>query len=168
MSVMKINIPKEWILNRASREEGLEIGAGSPRQLAQSEVSRPPAPEDIVRIEQRLSFGHFVALMRRKSGWTVQQLAQRADVDAGELLVIEKDPYHEAELSTVHGLARTFNVPPRHLMKMAGLADNRSSRLAEAAVSFAASADPVAPLSESEEVALQTYLKVVLEESDKK
>lgn len=26
---MKINIPKEWILNRATREEGLEIGAGA-------------------------------------------------------------------------------------------------------------------------------------------
>lgn len=26
---MKINIPKEWIINRAAREEGLEIGAGA-------------------------------------------------------------------------------------------------------------------------------------------
>src|SRR5579871_3354117 len=117
---MKINIPKEWILYRASREEGLEIGAGAPTKLGQSEVSRS-ALEDIATIEQRLSFGRFVSLMRRKSGWTIQQLAQRADVDAGELLVIESDPYHEAELSTVHGLAKTFDVPPRHLMKMAGL-----------------------------------------------
>src|SRR5207237_379169 len=100
--------------------------------------------------------------------WTVQQLALSADVDAGELLVIEKDPHYEPELSTVHGLARTFEVPPRHLMKMAGLAEQRSSRLAEAAVSFAASAESVAPLSENEEIALQTYLKVILEESDKK
>jgi transcriptional regulator with XRE-family HTH domain len=165
---MKIEIPKEWILSRAQHEEGFEIGAGSPLHLAESEASPSPAAEKIGTIEQRLSFGHFIALMRRRQGWTIQQLAQRAEVDIGELLVIEKDPHHEAELSTVHGLARTFNVPPRRLIKMVGLAEDRPSRLAEAAVYFAASADPVAPLTESEEIALQAYLKVVLEESDKK
>jgi len=70
-------------------------------------------------------------------------------------------------VSTVHGLAKTLDLPPKRLIKMAGLAEERSSRLAEAALAFAASADPGAPLSAQEEIALQTYLKVVLEDSDK-
>jgi len=164
---MKIDIPKDWLLSRAPSEEGLEIGAGVVRSSSQAEPQNPSAVEDAATIEQRLSFGRFVTLMRRKHGWTIQQLAQRAEVDAGELLMIERDPHHEAELSTVHGLAKTLEVPPKRLIKMAGLVQDRSMRLAEAALSFAASADPVAPLSEHEEVALQTYLKVVLEDSDK-
>jgi transcriptional regulator with XRE-family HTH domain len=164
---MKIEIAKDWLLSRAPREEGLEIGAGSLRHLSRVEAQHPTEPEDVATIEQRLSFGHFVGLMRRKHGWTIQQLAQRAEVDPGELLVIERDPRHEAELSTVHGLAKTLDVPPKRLIKMAGLAEDRSSRLAEAAVAFAASAGPAAPLTEQEEIALQTYLKVVLEDSDK-
>jgi hypothetical protein len=51
---------------------------------------------------------------------------------------------------------------------MAGLADDRSMYLREEGLRFAASAESRAPLSEDEERALQTYLKVVLEESDKK
>src|SRR6266446_2769866 len=115
---MKIEITKEWLLSRAHLEEGLEIGAGSPRSFAQSEVPQLGTAENIATIERRLTFGYFIALMRRKHGWTIKELANRAEVDVGELLVIEKDPHHEPELSTVHGLAKTLNVPPRHLIKM--------------------------------------------------
>jgi hypothetical protein len=85
-----------------------------------------------------------------------------------KLTLIEKDPHYEAELCTVTGLAKSFRVPIKNLLKMAGLADDRSMYLREEGLRFAASAESRAPLSEDEERALQTYLKVVLEESDKK
>jgi transcriptional regulator with XRE-family HTH domain len=106
--------------------------------------------------------------MRRKYGWTTQQLAENAEVDAGELLVIENDPRHEAGLSTVHGLSKVLKVPAKRLIKMAGLATERSEKFAQASLRFAASAESVAPLTGDEEEALQTYLKVVMDETDKK
>jgi transcriptional regulator with XRE-family HTH domain len=165
---MKVHIPKDWLLSRDHLEEGLAIGAGSLRRFAQPEAVPSPVTEDITLIEQRLSFGRFISLMRRKHGWTTQQLAENAEVDAGELLVIENDPRHEAELSTVHGLSKLLKVPAKRLIKMAGLATERSEKLAQASLRFAASAESVAPLTGDEEEALQTYLKVVLDETDKK
>lgn len=166
---MKINIPSEWLLARDHLEEGLEIGAGSLRHLP----NPAPAPaqvsgEELTTIEQRLTFGRFVALMRRKHGWSVQQLATKAGTDPGEILVIENDPHYESELSTVVGLAETFGVPPKNLIKMAGLAEDRSMQLREEGLRFAASAESRAPLTADEEQALQTYLKVLLEDSDKR
>jgi HTH-type transcriptional regulator, competence development regulator len=165
---MKISIPKEWLLDRAHLEEGLEIGAGIPRHLPTPAPAPVAGSEDIATIEQRLPFGRFVTLMRRKRGWNVQQLAEKSETDAGEILVIENDPHYEAELSTVTGLAKSFGVPPGNLIKMAGLAEDRSMHLREEGLRFAASAESRAPLTEDEERALQTYLKVVLEDSDKK
>lgn len=165
---MKFSIPKEWLLSRAHLEEGLEIGAGAPRHLAKLEPATTAGGQELTTIEQRLSFGRFVALMRRKQGWSVQQLAEKAETEAGEILVIEKDPHYEVELSTVAGLAKAFNVPPKNLIKMAGLAEDRSLHLREEGLRFAASAESKAPLTEDEEIALQTYLKVVLEDSDKR
>lgn len=165
---MKITIPADWLLSRDHLEEGLEIGAGSLRHLAKHAPSPAPSSEDLATIEQRLSFGRFVALMRRKHGWSVQQLAEKSETEAGEILVIENDPHYEAELRTVTCLAKTFDVPPKNLIKMAGLAEDRSLHLREEGLRFAASAESKAPLSEDEEMALQTYLKVVLEDSDKR
>jgi HTH-type transcriptional regulator, competence development regulator len=165
---MKISIPKEWLLDRAHLEEGLEIGAGAPRYLAMPAPAHIADGEELTTIEQRLAFGRFVALMRRKHGWSVQQLAAKADTEPGEILVIENDPHYESELSTVVGLAETFGVPPKNLIKMAGLAEDRSMQLREEGLRFAASAESRAPLTADEEQALQTYLKVVLEDSDKR
>ena len=165
---MKIEIPRDWFLSRAQQEEGLEIGAGSTKAFAKPEFATQHATENLVTIEQRLSFSHFIALMRRKRGWTIQQLAKQADLDAGELIVIEKDPYTEPELSTVYNLAKALALPVQRLMKMAGLAEDCSPKLANAGVRFLASSESTAPLNEEEEVALQTFLKVVLDDSDKK
>jgi len=165
---MKIEIPKDWFLGRAQQEEGREVGAGLARAFAATECKTEQAAESIIAIEQRLSFSHFIALMRRKRGWTIQQLAKQADLDAGELIVIEKDPHTEPELSTVYNLAKALALPVQNLIKMAGLAEECSPQLASAGVRFLASSESTTPLNEDEEVALQTYLKVVLEESDKK
>jgi transcriptional regulator with XRE-family HTH domain len=165
---MKIEIPKDWFLSRAQQEEGHEIGAGSTKVFAKPELATQQHAGNLVSIEQRLSFSHFIALMRRKRGWSIQQLAKQADLDAGELIVIEKDPHTEPELSTVYNLANALALPVQKLIKMAGLAEECSPKLASAGVRFLASSESTAPLNEEEEIALQTFLKVVLEESDKK
>lgn len=165
---MKFNIPKDWVLSRASAEVGQEIGAGSPDCLTRPKtIERTPAEPPSV-VEQRISFGLFVALMRRKHRWSVQKLAEKAEVDPGEILLIESDPHRESEPSTVYGLAGAFRLPAKRLFVMAGLAEERSDAIGQAALRFAASAQSSAPLNKDEEVALQTYLKVVLDHVEKK
>lgn len=164
---MKLTITKDWFLSRAHLEEGLEIGAGSLEYIGKPALRVAPAPQaSIATLSQHLTFGRFVEAMRRKRGWTITQLAKVADVTPEELLVIESDAHHEPELSTVHGLAITFHLPPKNLVKMAGLSNGGSSRLREESVRFAACSESKEPLTEDEDAALQAFLKVIVEESD--
>lgn len=163
---MKFDIPKAWFIQSAEIEGDSEVGAGHLAFLDGPKTDKSSAND--FAAELRLAFGRFVELMRRKQGWSVQELATKAEIDVGELLVIEKNPHHEPELSTVHGLAKTLEIPAKRLIRMAGLAEERSSNLLDAGLRFAASTESTAPLTHDEEVALQTYLKVVLEDSDSK
>lgn len=166
---MKTTVPADWLLSKDHLEEGLEIGAGSLRRLpvnTQARASREPS--NIIDITQHVTFGRFVALMRRQKNWSVQALASAADVPTEELLVIEHDPHHEPELSTVHELAKVFKVPSKSLIKMAGLAEEPSSRLREEYVRFAACSESHEPLTHDEETALQAILKVIVEDTDNK
>lgn len=164
---MKFTITKDWFLSRAHLEEGLEIGAGSLQYIGKPALRVVPAIESsITTISQHLTFGRFIEAMRRKRGWTVTDLAGAADVTPEELLVIEADPHYEPELSTVYELAKTFDLPPKNLVKMAGLSQGGSSRLREESVRFAACSESKEPLTEEEDAALQAFLKVIVEESD--
>ena len=71
-------------------------------------------------------------------------------------------------MSTVHELAKLFGLPPKNLIRMAGLADEKSSSLREEYVRFAACSESREPLTDDEEAALQAVLKVIVEDSDKK
>lgn len=106
--------------------------------------------------------------MRRKRRWTIQKLANEAEATNEELLAIENDPHYEPELSTVFGLSKTFGLPPKNLVKMAGLAEDATSRLREECVRFAACSESKEPLTDDENAALQAILKVIVEDSDSK
>lgn len=158
---MKLNLPKEWFVRRADLEANHEVGAGSP----------PATPSNVVSISSiltHLAFGRFVLLQRRKLHLSLEDLATRAETDVSELRAIEDDPYHEPEPSTVYGLATTFGLPPKQLLKAANLVEAKSSRISEEALRFAASAKPAGPLSADEQHALEVYVSTLLSEETAK
>jgi HTH-type transcriptional regulator, competence development regulator len=134
----------------------------SQAQQTADKVVAFPAPVHASTKNATMCFGDFVGLMRRKRGWTISQLARSAEADENELTRIERDPSCEPELSTVHGLAKTFGLPPKKLIVMSGLGEARSAAFRHCELRFAA------PLTEEEEMVLQTYLKVALESSQRK
>lgn len=119
-------------------------------------INAPPTPTNL---------GHFLILMRRKRGYTVERLAKVADLDVGELRVIESDPNYEPELCTVHGIAKYFGFPVTSLMKVAQLASGRQSFSPEYQLRYAASSNISAPLTTDEEAILQAYLSAVIDQS---
>jgi HTH-type transcriptional regulator, competence development regulator len=162
---MKIDVPKEWFINGAHIEYGAEIEAGW-IESEETEGTVHSLPENVVSMSQSISFGRFVTLMRRKRGWTIQDLAEAAEIEPEELLVLEHFPQHSPELSTVVSLAKTFSIPVQNAVKLAGLAEHRSERLREEGLRFAAQSEPKGTLTHDEEVALQAFLKVIVDDSD--
>ncbi|MBA1159212.1 helix-turn-helix domain-containing protein [Microvirga mediterraneensis] len=152
---------------RARREGDAAVGAG--------QLAFDPAPEGRPSIaptaaieETRIAFGKFVNLMRRRHGYSMEQLAEAADIDPSELLVIEDDVHHVPEPRTVFKLAQTFEVPQRRLMQLAGLAAANDAGLRQEAVRFAARSESVQKLTPEESSALEAFVAVLSEQEPKR
>ncbi|PBJ21585.1 Helix-turn-helix domain protein [Pseudomonas ogarae] len=155
---MKIEFSKEWFKKMAELEGDSPIGAGT-YGLRASSIT--PQNQD----ETNVVFGRFVRLMRRQQGLTVEQLADRANIDLSELVDIEDDSRYKPGPRTVYQLANFFSVPDRRLMQIAGLTSKMDVHLQNEGARFAARSDPVAQLTPEERAALDAFI-VALNEQD--
>lgn len=157
---MKFDIPQEWSMRmaRAEADAGVDaqFSAGSPAALRRwlskhgsQGNAEHQAPE---------AFGKVVQMMRRERKLTVESLAKRASIDLGELKQIETGDFGPPPV-VVHKLADVFAVPAKNLMEVAGLVKRRNTRLTDAAVRFAACADPSAKLTEAERAAWEDFVR---------
>ena len=98
----------------------------------------------------------------------MEQLADAAEVDASELLVIEDDLHHVPEPRTIYKLAQTFEVSQRRLMQLAGLTAVNDAGLRQEAVRFAARSESVQKLTPEESSALEAFVAVLSEQEPKR
>lgn len=157
---MRIERNKQWWLDRAGLEGTHVIGAGLTARDPLLE-DRPIAGVSAPREEARIAFGRFINLMRRQRGFSMERLAEVAELDASELLVIEGDVHYIPEPRTVYRLAQTFNVSQQRLMQIAGLSAANDSGLSQEAVRFAARSESVQKLSKEENAALDAFVAVL-------
>ncbi|SEF10959.1 Helix-turn-helix domain-containing protein [Rhizobiales bacterium GAS191] len=164
---MRLERSKDWWMARARREGDMAVGAGL--------LAFDPAPEERLSSAQtaaveetRIAFGRFVNLMRRRRGYSMEQLAAAADLDTSELLVIEDDVHYVPELRTVFKLAQTFEVSQQRLMQLAGLAAANDVELRQEAVRFAARSESMQKLTPEESSALEAFVAVLSEQEPKR
>lgn len=94
---------------------------------------------------------------------SLEQLAEDADVDMGDLVEIENDPNHRPELRTACQLADYFKVSQSGLMQVAGLAAPKDAKLFNEGVRFAARSESAAALTPEEGAALEAFVAVLSE-----
>ncbi|WP_157133436.1 helix-turn-helix domain-containing protein [Bradyrhizobium sp. CCBAU 21362] len=165
---MKLERSKEWWMARARREGDAVIGAGL-LAFDPAPDTRPAAAQQTAAVEEtRIAFGKFVNLMRRRRGFSMERLAEVAELDASELLVIEDDVHYVPEPRTVFKLAQTFAVSQRRLMQLAGLAAANDAGLRQEAVRFAARSEAVQKLTPEENSALEAFVAVLSEQDPKR
>jgi HTH-type transcriptional regulator, competence development regulator len=162
---MRLERTKEWWMSRARREGDAIISAGL--------LAFDPAPEArpanaLAAEENRIAFGKFVNLMRRRRGLSMEQLADSAELDPSQLLVIEDDVHHVPEPRTVYKLAQAFEVSQRSLMQLAGLTAANDAGLRREAVRFAARSESVQKLTPEESSALEAFIAVLSEQEPKR
>lgn len=170
---MKLEHSKEWWIARARREGDAAVGAGllafdpEPQQHPTSDPHLAAA-QAVSTEETRIAFGKFINMMRRRGGMSLEQLAQSADVDASELLIIEGDTHYVPGPRTVFKLAQTFEVSQRRLMQLAGLSAANDAGLRQEAVRFAARSEAVQKLTPEESSALKAFVAVLSEQEPKR
>jgi transcriptional regulator with XRE-family HTH domain len=167
--MMKLERSKEWWMARARREGDAIIGAGLVA-FDPAPEGRPAgtAPAGARTEENRIAFGKFVNLMRRRRGYSMEQLAMEADLDASELLVIEDDLHYVPAPRTVYKLAQTFSVSQQRLMQLAGLSAANDAGLRQEAVRFAARSESVQKLTPEESSALEAFVTVLSQQDTKR
>lgn len=153
---MKLERSKEWWMARAREEGNAVVSAGSPSQVTAGTADVRNAGVE----ENRIAFGKFVNLMRRRRGYSIERLAAEADLEASELLIIE-DSEHIPAPRTVYKLAQTFSVSQQSLMQLAGLAVANDAGLRREAVRFAARSETVHKLTAEENAALEAFVAVL-------
>lgn len=163
---MKLERSKEWWLTRARREGDATVGAGLLALDAKPDSN--PGTSTAAAEEARIAFGKFVNLMRRRRELSVERLAELAELDASEILVIEDDVHYVPEPRTVFRLAQTFQVSQPRLMQLAGLAVVSDAGLRREAVRFAARSEALQKLTPEENAALEAFVAVLSQEDLKK
>jgi hypothetical protein len=152
---MKFDISKSWAAFAADIEKGVNVAAGNPTHFSDNAQPLSPPPEN------RIAFSLFLSLARRKQHLSVEALANKTDVDAEDLLAIERDPHAPIEPRIVYQLSRFFGVPNGPLMRLAGLAVERGSPLVDGAVHAAAHSASMASLTREERVILDQLIGVL-------
>lgn len=155
---MKLTITKEWFERRVKLEGDLEIAAGA--------LARDPAPEHETEVRAvaepldsvRLAFGSLIESMRRRKGMTIEKLAERTEIDATDIVRIERDAHFQPEPRAVYRLAQTFDLPNKALQQLSGNTYARPE-MQEHALRFAArSGDSPQKLSRDEQKALEEFV----------
>jgi hypothetical protein len=164
---MRLERSKDWWMARARREGDAAVGAGL-LAFDPAPEERPSSAQAAPVEETRIAFGRFVNLMRRRRGYTMERLAEVAELDASELLVIEGDVHYVPEPRTVFQLAQTFAVSQQRLMQLAGLAAANDAGFRKEAVRFAARSESVQKLTFAETSALEAFVAILSERESKK
>ena len=154
---MTHSISTEWCRKMTALDEHVTPGAGA---LA----ARPYVEADALSLrteEARIAFARFVNMARRERGLTIEELAEDADIEIGELMSIEENAHHEPDLRTVWCLSNVFGVSETRLMELAGLAVPKDGHWLENAVRYAARSVPIKELTPDEQLAFDGLVAVL-------
>jgi transcriptional regulator with XRE-family HTH domain len=149
---------REWLLKMADIEDTCRCVAVGGMAADLSLIEQVDSLSQIV-------FGRLIEFARRARGLSVEQLANRADVDLDEIVAIECDEDSVPQPRTVYQLAQVLALPAGSLTEVAGLAKPRQ-QVSEAALRFAARSEPTTQLSKAEQQAFEEFVKVLAEASD--
>lgn len=162
---MTFDISKTWCRNAGAREDGFDIGAGV---IAADPIFTHEGGADESPEASRLALGRFINLMRRKQGLSIEALAQKADIEIGELLSLENNAAHLPDVRTLYQLSEVFGVSQEKLMGLSGLTRANDGDYVEEAVRYAAKSASVEVLSEDEQAILNGLISVLSENAKHK
>lgn len=157
---MKLNLDKEWFARQAAMEEDGEVAAGLPTaDFLFAEAAQARRPRECEGTH--LAFARLINLKRRESKLSLEQLADRADIELEELWAIERGQMADPEPRTVYQLAAALRLPPKKLMQLSGVTEASDEGFCQEVVRWAARSQPVEQLSREEKQALQEMVKLL-------
>ncbi len=103
--------------------------------------------------------------MRRAKGLTVNQLAQRIEVDHNEIIAMERKEGYRPTPLTLEKLSRFYGISHKRLATLAGAFGESPPDIVESASRFAAQSESFVKLTREEQKALDEFMKVLKKET---
>ena len=155
---MKMNTDLELLRKRAELEDGCFVSVGG---LVESLEERERASN---AIPMKPAFVRLVELARRERSLSLEQFAERVDVDLAELVWLETQATYTPAIRTVYKIAEFLKVPDKKLLALAGLLQVKDPQFQTAAMRFAARSAPVEKLTQQEHSDLEEIVKLLCEQ----
>jgi len=108
--------------------------------------------------EVREAFHRVVQMLRRSRGLTIDALAEKTEIDRGELVALERNPGYRPSPLTLHRLSQFFEVPDRQLAVLAGAIRDVPDNLRLQAAKFAAQSESFSKLTKEEQRVLDEFI----------
>lgn len=149
---------REWLRRQVQAEDGTFVSVGGLVMAIEHLTA------DHARVRPlRQAFARLVQLKRRERALSLEEFAQRSDVDLGEVVGIETDDRYVPSGLSVHRIAAFLKLPERPLMALAGLLSVKDAQFQDASLRFAARSASIDELSNEERDALDAYVKFLCE-----
>lgn len=150
-------ITPEWLREMADAEDNGCVSVGGLPYRAKTLAEKPALGEAV----DRKVLAKLVELRRRSLRLSVPALAEKAEVDARDIIAIESGEDFRPEPRTVHNLSEALALPQIGLMHLSGLALRRDAVLDDASVRFAARSAPVDDLTQDQRDALEEFVRAL-------
>jgi HTH-type transcriptional regulator, competence development regulator len=145
------NNDPEWMRRKAEEEDGSFVSVAGSLYKADEEKRK-------IVDATRVSFSRFVHLARKEKRLTLEQFAERTDVDLFELVNIETEKA-KPKARTVYQIADFLGLPEQRLMALAGLLEVKDVQFQEESVRFAARAETLEAPTPEEHAAFEAWVK---------
>lgn len=151
---MQLHMTQEWLLKMAEKEGGGVISVGGLISRIEANTAAVSAATE------RGALAQLIEWQRRKLRWSVEELAERANVEVEDVLAIEMGD-NTPESRILFNLAEATGLPAQKLMHLAGLVDTKDLRLERATVRFAARSAPIEALTPDQTAALDEFVRAI-------
>jgi transcriptional regulator with XRE-family HTH domain len=112
-------------------------------------------PEEL---EIREAFHRVVQMLRRSRGLSIDDLAEKTEIDRTELVALERNPAYRPSPLTLHRLSEFFGLPDRKLAVLAGAIREVPEDLRQHAARFAAQSNSFSKLTKEEQRVLDEFV----------
>jgi transcriptional regulator with XRE-family HTH domain len=106
-----------------------------------------------------------VRLLRKKSGFDVEQFANRLGVDADYIIELEQNISHRPTPLVLYKLSQLFKIPQEKLNILAGAIKDIPPDFQIHASQFAAQSDSLAKLTDDEKKLVDEFVKFLRQET---
>jgi transcriptional regulator with XRE-family HTH domain len=155
---MRMNTDKDWLRKKAELEDGCFVSVGG----LIGTLEEMEQASSVIPI--KAAFVRFLQLARRERRLSLEEFAEKVDVDLAELVKIETEEKYRPAIRTVHKIAEYLKIPAKKLLALAGLLQVKDPSFQNAALKFAARSAPVEKLSQQEHSDLEEIVKFLCEQ----